>query len=116
MHISRSLVVFLAFLLALPSSAYPQQTLGSINGTVTDISGGVIAKAAVKIRNIDTNLEQVAITKDDGSFRVVDLPVGTYAVSVSRDGFKTEVYSGIAVQSNRTTTVNVSLQPGEVTS
>jgi carboxypeptidase family protein/TonB-dependent receptor-like protein len=112
---SRLLVVFLfsLFLAGLPVSA--QQTLGSINGTVTDVSGGVISKATVKARNASTNLEQTATTKEDGSFSLVDLPIGTYSVSFSRDGFKTEVHSQILVQGNRTTTVNASLQPGEVT-
>ena len=114
-HISRSLLVFLAALLLICRPAYPQQTLGSINGTVTDVTGGVVGKAIVKVRNVATNLEQVVATKEDGSFSVVDLPVGTYAVACSRDGFKTEVHSAILVQSNRTTTVNVTLQPGEVT-
>jgi hypothetical protein len=96
------------------SSSVAQQTLGSINGTVTDTSGGVVQNAQVKIHNLATGLEQTARTKADGSFSVVDLPIGTYSVTFSRDGFKTEVHSQIPVQGNRTTTVNVSLQPGAV--
>jgi Carboxypeptidase regulatory-like domain/TonB dependent receptor len=110
----RSAVVFLvsAFLISLPSSA--QQTLGAINGTVADSSGGVLAKVTVKVRNVDTNLEQVANTRDDGSFLVSALPIGRYSVSFARDGFKTEVHDQIQVQGGVTTTVNGSLQPGEV--
>jgi len=103
---------FFCFLLCPPSHA--QQTLGSINGTVTDSSGGVLGKVTVKIRNLDTNLEQVASTKDDGSFFVSALPIGRYSVSFARDGFKTEVHDQIMVQGGVTTTVNGSLQPGEV--
>jgi hypothetical protein len=95
-----------------PSQA--QQTLGSISGTVTDSSGGVIREAVVKIHNLDTGLEQTVTTKADGSFSVADLPLGTYSVTFSRDGFKSENHSQILVQGNRTTTVNGSLQPGEV--
>jgi hypothetical protein len=68
----------------------------------------------VKIHNAATGFEQTANTKADGSFSIVDLPVGTYSVTFSRDGFKTEAHSQILVQGNRTTTVNGSLQPGEV--
>lgn len=113
--ISRSLVVFLTSLLLLSMPAYSQQTLGSINGTVTDVTGGVLSKVTVKVRNVGTNLEQAAATKDDGSFSIVDLPIGVYTVTFSRDGFKTEVHSQILVQGNRTITVNASLQPGSVT-
>jgi hypothetical protein len=111
----RSLVVvFLSslFLLALPSSA--QQTLGAINGTVSDSTGAVLSKVEVKIRNLDTNLEVTASTKDDGSFSVPALPIGPYSVSFSRDGFKTEVHNQISVAGGVTSTVNGALQPGEV--
>ncbi len=93
-----------------------QQTLGSINGTVTDSSGAVVASAGVKIHNVETGLARTAETKKDGSFSFVDLPIGTYEVTFTRGGFKTEVFSQIPVQGNRTATVNASLQPGEVSS
>ena len=98
----------------LVSSLQAQQTLGSINGTVTDSSGAVVQNAVVKIRNLATGLEQTASTKADGSFNIADLPIGTYSVTFSRDGFKTEVHSQILVQGNRTATVNAALQPGAV--
>ena len=105
----------LAMLLGLlPVAARAQQTLGSINGTVTDSSGAAVQKATVKIRNVGTNLEVTATTKDDGSFHIADLPIGTYSVTFSKDGFRTEVHSEILIQANRTTTVNASLQPGPV--
>jgi hypothetical protein len=107
--------VVLGFLLSLVLPSYAQQTLGSINGTVTDSSGAVVSKVTVRVRNIATNLEQTVSTKDDGSFSVADLPIGTYEVKVSCDGFKTGVFSQILVQANRTITINASLQPGEVT-
>ncbi len=114
-RVFRSLIVFLSgfFLLCLPS--YAQQTLGSINGTVADSSGGVLSKVTVKVRSVDTNLEQVATTRDDGSFLLSGLPIGRYKVSFARDGFKTEVHDQIVVQGGVTSTVNGSLQPGEVT-
>lgn len=108
--------VFVAFavLLLLVSPLHAQQTLGSIVGTITDSSGGVVSKVSVKARNLGTNLTQTASSKDDGSYRIVDLPIGTYEVTITRDGFKTEVYPQILVQGDRTTTLNSSLQPGEV--
>jgi len=112
--IFRQLSVFLVSLLLFSLPGHAQQTLGAINGTVTDSSGGVVSKALVKIQNIATNFEQTVTSKEDGSFSVVDLPIGNYSVSFSRDGFKTEVHSQILVQGNRTITVNGSLQPGEV--
>ena len=94
--------------------ALAQGTLGSITGTVTDSSGAVVADAEVKIHNLGTGQDQTANTKKDGSFSVEELPIGAYSVTFSRDGFKTEVHSRILVQGDRTTTVNSTLVPGEV--
>src|SRR6202521_4849918 len=103
----------LLYLLGTPARA--QQTLGSINGTVTDVSGGVLGKVTVKVHSAATNLEQTSVTKDDGSFLIVGLPIGKYSIMFSRDGFKAEIHSEILVQGGVTATVNGSLQPGEVT-
>lgn len=108
--------MFVALALVGAGTLRAQQTLGSINGTVTDSSGAVVASAGVKIHNVETGLERTAETKKDGSFSFVDLPIGTYEVTFTRGGFKTEVFSQIVVQGNRTATVNASLQPGEVSS
>src|SRR6266851_283836 len=96
------------------SIASAQQTLGSINGTVTDSSGGVLGKVSVKVKNAGTNLEVSATTRDDGSFQVTALPIGKYSVTFTLDGFNSEVHSEILVQGGLTTTVNGSLKAGSV--
>jgi len=93
-----------------------QQTLGSMNGTVTDSSGAVVPGASVKVHSIATNLEVEATSKGDGGFNVADLPIGTYEVRFSKDGFETAVYPQIIVQGNRTATVNAKLKAGAVSS
>ena len=113
--LSRFGLFLLALFVLLSWPARAQQTLGSINGTVADVSGGVLGKVTVKIHNTETNLEQTTVTKDDGSFLFVGLPIGKYSVSFSRDGFKKEVHDQILVQGGLTTTVNGALQPGEIT-
>jgi hypothetical protein len=108
--------VFVVLVMAGGVAVRGQQTLGGINGTVKDSSGGVVAHATVKVRNVETNLTLTTTTHENGDFSFVDLPIGTYEVTITNGGFKTEVFSQIPVQGNRTATVNVSLQPGEVSS
>jgi Carboxypeptidase regulatory-like domain len=107
-----SLLLMLVVLFSLPTLA--QQTLGSINGTVTDASGAVVQATNVRIRNTATNLEVTVESKVDGSFSVVDLPIGNYEVTFSKKAFKTAIYSSILVEGNRPSTVNAKMQPGEV--
>ena len=106
----------IACLLLYSSLAIAQQTLGALNGTVTDSSGAVVQGATVKVRSLATNLELRAETKADGSFNLADLPIGTYEVTFSKEGFETAVYPQIALQGSRTTTVNAKIKPGAVSS
>ncbi|MGB7846025.1 MAG: TonB-dependent receptor [Candidatus Acidiferrum sp.] len=112
-NLGKVLVLLLSVLIC-SSPAKGQQTLGAISGTVIDISGAVVQNATVKIHNVATGLEQTVHTRADGSFIIADLPIGTYSVTFSRDGFKTEVHSQVLVQGNRTATVNGLLEPGAV--
>jgi Carboxypeptidase regulatory-like domain/TonB dependent receptor len=104
--------LLLVVALALSQAAKGQQTLGSINGTVTDQSGAVVQRADVRIRNLATNLALSATTKDDGRFSASDLPIGSYEIRVGKTGFQTALFPQILVQGNRTTTVNAKLVPG----
>ena len=107
--------VALTFVL-LSHFASAQQTLGSINGTVTDASGAVVQGASVKARAGATNLEVTAQSKSDGAFSIPDLPIGTYEVRFVKDGFETAVYPQIIVQGSRTSTLNAKLKAGAVSS
>jgi hypothetical protein len=95
--------------------AVAQQLLGSVEGTVTDSSGATLSKVQVRARNVGTNVEQTTVSDTNGSFRLFNLPIGTYNVTFSRDGFKTAIHNGVVVLANRTTTESASLQVGTVT-
>jgi hypothetical protein len=111
----KSLRLFFFILLSVVlvnSASFAQQTLGAITGTVTDQSGAVVSGATVQAVNLATNLEVSARSKANGSFLIPDLPGGTYRVTVTKDGFKTETHTQILVSGSRTTTVDTSLVVG----
>jgi len=112
---SACLALVTALAMFTPMVMHAQQTLGSINGTVTDATGAVVQQVSVSIRNVATNLSATAQTKSDGSFSVIDLPIGTYEVTFAKENFEKAVYSQILVKGGLTTTVNATLQPGAVT-
>jgi hypothetical protein len=107
-------VLFVA-LAALTFSAQAQQTLGGITGTVTDNSGAVLPHTTVTLVGDQTQLTRTAVTNDEGSYLFVDLPIGTYSLKFTHEGFETENVPSIAVQANRTMTVNTGLKVGAVT-
>ncbi len=96
---------------ALPSLA--QQTLGSLNGTVVDPSGASLSGATVKATDAAINFTKTTTTQSTGFYQIFNLPVGTYVVTVSHDGFELTETSGIVVQEARATTVNVALKVGQ---
>ena len=88
------------------------QTLSSINGTVTDSSGAVVANAKVSVRNDATQVAKTAETSSAGSYTVTDLIPGTYTVTVDSPGFQGSEHKGVGVDVGRASTVDAVLQPG----
>jgi hypothetical protein len=95
-----------------PSSA--QQTLGSINGTVTDPTGAAVSGATVTVTNPGIDFSRSTKSGGNGYFQIFNLPIGTYRVKVTATGFETTEVSGIAVQEARATTINPTLKIGNV--
>lgn len=91
-----------------------QQTLGGITGTVSDKSGSVLPDTTVTIVGDQTGLTREARSNGNGTYDFVNLPIGTYTVTVAHEGFATERLPSILVQANRTATLNVSLKVGQV--
>src|SRR2546422_5807768 len=87
---------------------------GTILGTVTDASGAVVSGAQVTVRNANTGLERTTRTSADCSYSVPELPIGTYAVTVSQSGFQTSATTGVVVDVAGERRVDVSLRPGQV--
>jgi hypothetical protein len=95
-------------------SAKAQQTLGSLNGTILDPSGGAVGSATVTAADKDINVTRATKTQGNGFFQIFNLPVGTYQIRAEHDGFDTSQLTGITVQESHATTVNVTLKVGQV--
>jgi hypothetical protein len=104
----------MASVFALLPASFAQQTLGTLNGTVTDPSGAAVPGATVTIANPGINVARSTTSQNDGFYQIFNLPVGSYKVSVSHDGFDTTDLPAINVQEARATTVNVTLKVGQV--
>ena len=110
----RKVVIPSLLFAAIPLILNAQQTLGGIVGTVTDASGSTIPAAAIIVKDVDTNLEVKTAAANNGTYEILNLPVGNYSVSFSKEGFKTEAHTAIIVQGNRTITVDGRLEVGTV--
>ena len=91
-----------------------QQTLGGITGVVTDAQGGSLAGASVTVVGEQTGLKREQATGANGYYEFVNLPIGHYTLTFTHDGFQAQSFPGIAVQADRTATVNATLAVGAV--
>jgi hypothetical protein len=106
---------FAGLILSLTVTTGRAQTFrGTILGTVTDATGATVPDATVTVRNADTGLLRKTVTQADGSYRLPELPIGMYDVTVEKTGFQTSVTSGVKVDVAAERRVDSSLKPGEL--
>ena len=96
----------LCLLLALAPFTQSQQTLGGITGTVTESTGSVLPGTVVTIVGDETKLTRSQTSNVNGSYDFVNLPIGSYTLTFTHEGFQTQRVPSIVVQANRTATVN----------
>jgi len=87
------------------------QTSGTLNGKVTDPDGKPVPSASVMVSGA-SGLTQTAVTKDDGTFTVVDLPPASYRVNVYANNFKGLVQDNVQVAAGEPVTLPIKLEPG----
>ena len=109
-----SLVVAAVIASAAPLLAQSQAINGAIEGTIKDSSGAVLPGVTVVIRSVDTGAERTVVTNADGFFRAPLLPLGTFRVSVSLEGFKAIEQTGVEVRAGSNVVLNFNLEVGAV--
>ena len=82
---------------------------GTITGTVTDPSGGVVPEAAVVVRNTDTNTDRPMATGAAGIYVAQFLQPGHYQITASKTGFSKVVRTGLTLQVGQTLTINLQM-------
>jgi len=92
------------------STLVAQQTLGGITGEVTDPSGDAVPNATVTVVDEQTSLTRSTQTNATGGYTFVNLPIGTYTLTYTADGFDIQKTPHITVQANRTATLNAQLK------
>lgn len=107
------LALFL-FSLCFATCLCAQQTLGGSTGTVLDDSGSNVPAAAVMIVRDQTRLTRSQDTNENEKYDFVNLPIGSYSITVSHSRFRSLHIPTIQVQANRTATVNVTLNIDDV--
>src|SRR5579883_2301973 len=115
LHKSRPLGFLLAASFAALFSVAPAllgQTTSTISGRITDKQGLAIAGAEIHVVGKTVVADHSVQSDTEGAYRVPALPAGAYTLTVSHEGFRQQVLTGLEVTLNRTLNIDVQLEVG----
>jgi hypothetical protein len=111
-----TVIVCASFVLGLAVLPAPAQELrGTVRGTVTDNTSGIIPGAKVTLRNVGTSVETTQVTNSAGQYVFDFVSPGTYTVTVAMEGFRSFVQENVLVQTRADVTVDARMEVGAVT-
>jgi len=114
----RMIPVFVALLCLLVVSVAPAwaqgTSTGTVSGTVTDNTGGVVGSATVTLVDRATKDSRTTTTNADGRYIFVSVDPGTYDIRLSKAGFAETVVADVRVEVATALTENVQMKLGAV--
>ena len=112
---SRRLIGASVLLLSLISPVTRAQlNEASLKGTVTDLSGSVIAGSAIVAKNDSTAQVRSTVADENGSFFLGALAPGSYTITARAPGFKTLEQRGLKLNVGETTGLSIKLEVGAI--
>jgi hypothetical protein len=117
-HLSKiilKIALALLFIVSLGAVARASIDRGSIQGTVTDQQGAVIAGATVVVINVATNVQLKMTTNSAGIYVATELVPGTYTIHIEAAGFSPMDITGLAVAGGSQLTQDGSMKVGGMT-
>ncbi|MDE3179803.1 MAG: carboxypeptidase regulatory-like domain-containing protein [Acidobacteriota bacterium] len=90
------------------------QAEASITGTVSDSSGASVPGATVTVRDVENGFSRKVVTDATGEYNAASLPLGRYDMTAEKQGFDTEVKTGLTLVVGEKAVVNLTLRLGEM--
>jgi len=100
--------------LFLATNSGAQSDRGSIAGTILDSSGAVVQGASIVATGSETGAVYRTTSSATGAYRIPDMQVGSYNIVVTAPGFKSSEQKGFLVQINTTSSLDITVQAGDV--
>jgi hypothetical protein len=111
---SRHKSLRIAFLILATSVAAWAQDTASLTGTVTDSSGAAVPNARIAVTNAEHGINRSGVSNGSGDYLFASLPIGSYDLAVTADGFKKYEAKGVVLRIAEKARVNVALEVGTI--
>lgn len=106
-------LLVLAMMAFVSSLANAQATSATLTGTVYDVTGAIIPKANVILKNDASGDTRRTVSNGEGYFTFSAVPPGTYSVTVDMDNFQTWQAKSLALNAgDKLTMSDIKLTPG----
>lgn len=107
-------LAMLALLLLLFAANAQAQFQATVQGTVTDAKGAVVADATVTLIDPATQIAKTTTTSGEGFYRFAEVAPGTYSVTVEAKGFEKNVTDHVIVSGELARGLDITLTIGQV--
>lgn len=109
---SRRWLLTISFLALIFCAAAWSQDTASITGTITDPSGAAVPNAKIAVTNTEHGINRTSSSNGSGDFLFASLPIGSYDLTVTAQGFKKYQAKGVVLRVAEKARVNVTLEVG----
>lgn len=109
---ARAICLSLLYMLVFAATSKAQVDRAALNGTVTDASGAVVQNVKIELDSPTTGLHRETATNSKGTYQLPALAIGTYKITMSKEGFKPEVLENVEFQVGQSRTIDAYLQVG----
>lgn len=92
------------------SGGFAQMDRTGLTGTVTDSAGRVVPGVHIVALLPDSGLRRETVTSRAGTYEIAELPVGTYTVAFTANGFAPLIFDQVIQTVGQTRTLNAALQ------
>jgi hypothetical protein len=86
---------------------------GTLAGTILDSSGAVVSGAAITVTGVNTGTVYNAVSSSSGAYRISEIQPGIYNIKAAGTGFKTAERTGVVVQVNTVSSLDITMPVGD---
>lgn len=106
--------IFSVVAMLLTGTIFAQEQTGGFIGSVSMEDGSLLPGVTIEVRSESLIGVRAAISEENGTFRLPNLPPGKYDITFTLPAFKTYKREGIILEVGKTLKIDVVMQVGEI--